>query len=79
MASNAVPGNLNMLPTWLIIAREVVALGSEVAPLVLEVVRAIKAGAEDSAAEKAANAAIVRREQAAAAAAYSASKRAGRH
>lgn len=70
---------LTMLPTWLIIAREVVTLGSEVAPLVLDVVRAIKGGADDKAAELAANAAIVRREQAAGAAAYSASKRAGKH
>lgn len=68
-----------MLPTWLIIAREVAALGSEVAPLVLEVVRAIRSGADDKAAELAANAAIVRREQAAGAAIQRESKRAGRH
>lgn len=68
-----------MLPTWLIIAREVVTLGSQVAPLVLDVVRAIRDGEDDRAAELAANAAIVRREQAAGRAASEAGRKAGRN
>lgn len=67
-----------MLPQWLVVAREVVALGSEVVPLVLSVVRAIRDGEDDKAAELAANAAIVRREQAAGRAAGVASRLAGK-
>lgn len=66
-----------MIPGWLVAAKDILMLGSDLAPVVVKVIKAIREGRPDGAAFHARVAAQQRLEALAGAARYSAGKGAG--